>query len=70
MPVSFIIETSFSNHILSKNFFLSYAFHHEFKPEAFCKYGNAYSDMLKVKVKSSLCLTKHHAMNTYWRVEV
>jgi hypothetical protein len=26
--------------------------------------------MLKVKVKLSLCLTKHHAMKTYWGVEV
>jgi hypothetical protein len=25
---------------------------------------------LKVKVKLSLCLTKHHAMKTYWGVEV
>jgi hypothetical protein len=25
---------------------------------------------LKVKVKVSLCLTKHHAMKTYWGVEV
>jgi hypothetical protein len=24
----------------------------------------------KVKVKLSLCLTKHHAMKPYWRVEV
>jgi hypothetical protein len=24
----------------------------------------------KVKVKLSLCLTKHHAMKTYWGVEV
>jgi hypothetical protein len=24
----------------------------------------------KVKVKVSLCLTKHHAMKTYWGVEV
>jgi len=23
-----------------------------------------------VKVKLSLCLTKHHALKTYWRVEV
>jgi hypothetical protein len=26
--------------------------------------------ILKVKVKLSLCLTKHHAMKTYGRVEV
>jgi hypothetical protein len=25
---------------------------------------------VKVKVKLSLCLTKHHAMKTYWGVEV
>jgi len=25
---------------------------------------------MKVKVKLSLCLTKHHAMKTYWGVEV
>jgi hypothetical protein len=25
---------------------------------------------VKVKVKSSLCLTKHHAMKTYWGVDV
>jgi uncharacterized protein (DUF362 family) len=25
---------------------------------------------VKVKVKLSLCLTKHHAMKTYWRMEV
>jgi hypothetical protein len=25
---------------------------------------------VKVKVKFSLCLTKHHAMKTYWGVEV
>jgi hypothetical protein len=25
---------------------------------------------LKVKVNLSLCLTKHHATMTYWRVEV
>jgi hypothetical protein len=24
----------------------------------------------EVKVKFTLCLTKHHAMKTYWRVEV
>jgi hypothetical protein len=24
----------------------------------------------KVKIKFSLCLTKHHAMKTYWGVEV
>jgi hypothetical protein len=24
--------------------------------------------MVKVKVKVSLCLTKHHAMKTYWTV--
>jgi hypothetical protein len=27
-------------------------------------------NVLKVKVKLSLCLNKHHAMKTYWRVEV
>jgi len=26
--------------------------------------------MVKVKVKLSLCLTKHHTMKTYWGVEV
>jgi hypothetical protein len=26
--------------------------------------------MVRVKVKLSLYLTKHHAMKTYWRVEV
>jgi hypothetical protein len=26
--------------------------------------------ILLLKVKSSLCLTKHHAMKTYWEVEV
>jgi len=26
--------------------------------------------LVKVKVKLSLYLTKHHAMKTYWRVEV
>jgi hypothetical protein len=25
---------------------------------------------VKAKVKLSLCLTKHHAMKTYWGVEV
>jgi hypothetical protein len=25
---------------------------------------------LKLKVKSSLCLSKHHAMKAYWGVEV
>jgi hypothetical protein len=25
---------------------------------------------VKVKAKLSPCLTKHHAMKTYWRVEV
>jgi hypothetical protein len=25
---------------------------------------------VKVKVKLSLCLTKHHAMKKYWEVEV
>jgi hypothetical protein len=25
---------------------------------------------VKVKVKLSLCLTKHHAMKTYWGVKV
>jgi hypothetical protein len=29
------------------------------------KYRNE-NDMRKVKVKLSLCLTKHHAMKTYW----
>jgi hypothetical protein len=24
------------------------------------------SDVIKVKVKLSLCLTKHHSMKTYW----
>jgi hypothetical protein len=28
------------------------------------------SDRNKVKIKLSLCLTKYHAMKTYWRVEV
>jgi hypothetical protein len=28
------------------------------------------SDVFKGKVKLSLCLTKHHAMKTYWGVEV
>jgi len=23
--------------------------------------------MVKVQINLSLCLTKHHAMNTYWR---
>jgi hypothetical protein len=27
-------------------------------------------NMVKVKVKLSLCLTKHHAMMAYWGVEV
>jgi hypothetical protein len=26
--------------------------------------------MVKVKVKMSLCLTKHHTMKTYWGVEM
>jgi len=26
--------------------------------------------LIKVKIKLSLCLTKHHAMKTYWGVEV
>jgi hypothetical protein len=26
--------------------------------------------VVKVKVKFSLCLTKHHAMKAYWGVEV
>jgi hypothetical protein len=25
---------------------------------------------IRIKVKLSLCLTKHHAMKTYWGVEV
>jgi len=28
------------------------------------------SSPLKVKVKLSLCLTMHHAVKTYWEVEV
>jgi hypothetical protein len=31
---------------------------------------NNYILKVKVKIKLSLCLTKHHAMNTYWGVEV
>jgi hypothetical protein len=26
--------------------------------------------VIKVEMKLSLCLTKHHAMKTYWGVEV
>jgi hypothetical protein len=29
-----------------------------------------YGIEVKVKVKLSLCLTKHHTMKTYWGVEV
>jgi hypothetical protein len=29
--------------------------------------GGTLKDIKKVKVKLSLCLTKHHAMKTYWR---
>jgi hypothetical protein len=31
-----------------------------------CEHGNEPSDSIKVKVKLSLCLTKHHAMKAYW----
>jgi hypothetical protein len=27
-------------------------------------------ECVKIKVKLSLCLTKHHAMKTYWGMEV
>jgi hypothetical protein len=32
--------------------------------------GLRYEQVLKVKVKLFLCLTKHHAMKAYWVVEV
>jgi metal-sulfur cluster biosynthetic enzyme len=32
--------------------------------------GNTRMVKVKVKVTFSLCLTKHHARNTYWGVEV
>jgi len=31
---------------------------------------NIIKTTVKVKVKLSLCITKHHAMKTYWEVEV
>jgi len=37
-----------------------------------CKFGRIYEriSQIKVKVKLPLCLTKHHAMKTYWGVDV
>jgi hypothetical protein len=36
----------------------------------FTKYYWGETRKVKKKVKLSLCLTKHHAMKTYWGVEV
>jgi len=38
--------------------------------QSFVYPSRIYIKMVKVKVKLSLCLTKHHAMKTYWGVEV